>query len=140
MGWGLQSVGDIATGVIMLVGRNSQLFESSARWLSFAILSLALCQMTVFVLPSLAQKAEKSDRKVIVSSKPDYPAILRRAQVGGLVRLKATVLPNGTVSSVEILGGNPILAENAVAAVKKWKYVPSPIQTVEDVSLSFSPN
>jgi len=140
VGWGLQSVGDFATGVIMLVGRNSQLFESSTRWLSFAILSLALCQMAVFVLPSLAQKAEKSDRKIIVSTKPEYPNILRRAQVGGLVRLKATVLPNGTVSSVEILGGNPILAENAVAAVKKWKYVPGPNQTVEDVALSFSPN
>jgi len=124
----------------MLVSRHSQLFESSPRWLSFAILPLALCLTAVFAPVSLAQKAEKSDRKVIVSSKPDYPDILRRAQVGGLVRLKATVLPSGTVSNVEILGGNPILAENAVAAVKKWKYAPGPAQTVEDVSLSFSPN
>jgi TonB family protein len=124
----------------MLVGRNSQPFESSSRLRSFAVLSLALCLTAVFVPPCLAQKAEKSDRKVIVSAKPDYPDILRRARVGGLVRLKATVLPNWTVSSVEILGGNPILAENAVTAVKKWKYVPSPTQTVEDISLSFSPN
>jgi TonB family protein len=124
----------------MPVSRHSQLFESSPRWLSFAILPLALCLTAVFTPVSLAQKAEKSERKVIVTSKPDYPAILRRAQVGGLVRLKATVLPSGTVSNVEILGGNPILAENAVAAVKKWKYAPGPAQTVEDVSLSFSPN
>jgi TonB family protein len=139
-GWGLQSFGDFATGVFMLVGRNSQPFERSTRLLSFAVLSLALGLPAVFVPPSLAQTAVKPDRKVIVSAKPDYPDILRRARVGGLVRLKATVLPNGTVSSVEILGGNPILAENAVTAVKKWKYVPSQTQTVEDVALTFSPN
>jgi len=87
-----------------------------------------------------AQKAPKSERKVVVFTKPEYPDILRHAQVGGVVRLKATVLPNGTVSNVEILGGNPILAENAVATVQKWKYAPAPTQTVEDVSLSFTPH
>lgn len=101
---------------------------------------LALCLTTVFVPASLAQKPSKSERKVIVIAKPDYPDILRRAQVGGVVRLKATVLPNGTVSSVDVLGGNPILAENAAAAVKKWKYAPAASQTTEDVSLSFSPH
>jgi outer membrane biosynthesis protein TonB len=55
-------------------------------------------------------------------------------------RLKATVLPNGTVGNVEILGGNPILAESGVAAVKRWKYAPGPNETVEDVTLTFNPN
>jgi len=101
---------------------------------------LALCLTTAFVPGSLAQKTPKSERKVIVIAKPDYPDILRRAQVGGIVRLKATVLPNGTVSNVEVLGGNPILAENAASAVKKWKYAPAATQTTEDVSLSFTPH
>ncbi len=124
----------------MLSGRNSQRFEKIARRLSLAILPLALCLTSAFVAPSLAQKREKSTRKVIVSVKPEYPAVLRHAQVGGVCRLKATVLPNGTVSSVEILGGNPILAESAVAAIKKWKYAPAPSETLEDVSLTFSLN
>jgi TonB family protein len=101
---------------------------------------LALSWTTAFVPASLAQKASKSDRKVIVITKPDYPDILRRAQVGGVVRLKATVQANGTVSNVEVLGGNPILAENAAAAVRKWKYAPGATQTLEDVSLSFTPH
>jgi TonB family protein len=54
--------------------------------------------------------------------------------------MKATVLPNGSVSGVEILGGNPILAESAVAAVKEWKYAPAPSETKEDVSITFNPN
>jgi TonB family protein len=106
----------------------------------FASTTLALCLTAAFVPASLAQKAAKSERKVIAFATPEYPDILRHAHVGGVVRLKATVLPNGTVTNVEVLGGNPILAENATTAVKKWKYAPGPAQTIEDISLSFSPH
>jgi TonB family protein len=116
----------------------SQSAASTKRILASA--TLALCFAAGFVPAVSAQKAPKSERKVVVFTKPDYPDILRHAQVGGVVRLKATVLPNGAVSNVEILGGNPILAENAVATVKKWKYAPAATQTIEDVSLSFTPH
>jgi TonB family protein len=118
----------------------SEFRKSNPARLASAALMLALSWTTAFVPASLAQKASKSDRKVIVITKPDYPDILRRAQVGGVVRLKATVQANGTVSNVEVLGGNPILAENAAAAVRKWKYAPAASQTLEDVSLSFTPH
>jgi TonB family protein len=36
--------------------------------------------------------------------------------------LEVTITPKGTVESAKVLGGNPILAESAVTAVKKWKY------------------
>jgi TonB family protein len=121
----------------MRVCRQSEKFQMIPRKFSFALLPLALCLTAVFVSPSLAQKA---DRKVIVTVKPEYPELLRHAQVGGVVRLKATVLANGSVSNVEILGGNPILAERAVTAVKSWKYAPAPDKTVEDIALTFSPH
>jgi TonB family protein len=88
--------------------------------------------------PLVAQ--ETSHRKVVVRVSPEYPETLRIAQIGGLVRLSATVQPNGTVTQVDIRGGNPILAEKAQQAVMKWKYAPSASQTVEEVSLSFSPH
>jgi TonB family protein len=77
---------------------------------------------------------------VLVTVKPHYPDLLREAKIGGLVRLRAWILPNGTVSNVEVLGGNPILAESAVAAVKQWKFVPGPTQTTDDISLNFNPH
>jgi TonB family protein len=88
----------------------------------------------------LAQKAQKAARPVITTVKPDYPAALQHAKIGGLVRLSATVLPNATVSKVQIRGGNPILADCASAAVMKWKYAPAPTETNEEISLSFSPH
>ena len=81
-----------------------------------------------------------SHRKVLVKVAPEYPETLRIAQIGGVVRLSATVKPDGTVSQVEIRGGNPILAERAQKAVMKWKYAPAPAQTVEEVGLSFTPH
>ncbi len=110
------------------------------RRLAWATLMLALLLTAAFVPAARAQKVSLSDRRVLVSSKPDYPEILKRAQVGGLVRLKATVLASGTVSKIDVLGGNPILAENAVTAVMKWKFAPAASQTVEEISLSFSPH
>jgi TonB family protein len=93
------------------------------------------------LLPALlAQKSPKSDRKVLVSVKPEYSDLLRHAQIGGLVRLKATVSPEGKVSSVDVVGGNPILAESAVKAVTNWKYAPAPAQTIEEISISFTPH
>src|SRR5262249_48056978 len=83
---------------------------------------------------------ETTHRKVMVRVAPEYPETLRIAQIGGLVRLSATVQPNGNVTQVEVRGGNPILAEKAQRAVLKWKYAPGPTQTVEEVSLSFSPH
>jgi TonB family protein len=103
------------------------------------ILILTFCLTSGFVLTSPAQKAPKFERKVLVTAKPEYPELLKRARIGGLVRLRAWILPNGTVSNVEVLGGNPILAQNAVEAVKKWKFVPGPMQTTDDISLNFNP-
>ena len=97
--------------------------------------------LTTSLVPSLfAQKVEKPGRKVMVTVKPEYPETLQHAQIGGLVRLSVTVTPNGSVSKVQIRGGNPILAECASNAVMKWKYAPAPAETDEEVSINFSPH
>lgn len=105
----------------------------------FSIVAL-LVIVTAWPASLLAQKSEKTGRALITTVKPEYPVALQHAQIGGLVRLSATVLPNGTVSKVQIRGGNPILAECAAAAVMKWKYAPAPSETSEEISLSFSPH
>jgi len=102
--------------------------------------ALTLCCCTGLVPAVQAQKAAKSDRKVLVSVKPEYSELLKHAQIGGLVRLKVTVSAEGKVSNIDIVGGNPILAESASAAVMKWKFIPAPAQTVEDISISFTPH
>jgi TonB family protein len=81
----------------------------------------------------------KSERKVDLRVEPDYPPVLRMRQIGGTVRLEVTISAKGNVESAKVLGGNPILAESAVTAVKKWKYSPAEATTTTTVSLTFNP-
>jgi len=81
----------------------------------------------------------KNGRRVVVSVKPVYQPTLRRIGIRGVVRLHAVVLPNGSVSKVEIVGGNPILAESAARAVMQWKYVPAAWQTSAEIEIEFIP-
>jgi len=86
------------------------------------------------------QAENKTARKLISSLEPVYPAILHSNQIGGTVRLKVTIASNGTVEDVELLGGNPILGEAAMAAVKKWVYAAGRSRTQTEVSIPFDPN
>ena len=105
------------------------------RVITFSILGVIL----MLAASSTRMLAQKSARTVLTKVKPEYPEALQRVQVGGLVRLSVSVLPSGTVSKIQVRGGNPILAESAMAAVMKWKFAPAAAETTEEISLSFSP-
>jgi TonB family protein len=107
------------------------------RSLALPAVALVFCLTSALVPASLAQKPSKPGRKVISDVKPVYPPTLKSMHIEGLVRLTAIVLPNGSVVAVEVKGGNPILVENAVKAVKAWRYAPGPNQTEEEVVLNF---
>lgn len=78
-----------------------------------------------------------SERKLITRVEPDYPETLKRLNIGGTVRLRVSILANGNVENVELLGGNPILGESAAAAVKQWVYTAGRSRTIAEVSILF---
>lgn len=92
-----------------------------------------------FAPQSRAEQDAKSDRKLVTRVEPDYPPVLRMRQIGGTVRLEVTITPKGTVEDAKVLGGNPVLAESAIAAVKKWKYSSADTATTATISLEFNP-
>lgn len=55
---------------------------------------------------------------------PDYPEAATAQHVEGPVVLDVQVLNDGTVGDIQILSGNPLLAEAAVKAVRQWQYQP----------------
>jgi TonB family protein len=102
-------------------------------------LSLVLFSLALALVPTLrAQAEDHSRRKVIHTLPPDYPAVLKSKGIGGLVRVNAKVLANGTVASVDVLGGNPILAESVAKSVMKWKYAPAASSSNEMVTFEFA--
>jgi len=56
---------------------------------------------------------------------PLYPVVAKTAHISGVVRLRAIIATDGSVRQLEVLSGNPILAQSAVAAVREWRYRPT---------------
>jgi len=84
--------------------------------------------------------AQESDRKVISRVEPEYPEQLKKLYIGGVVRVEAQVAPNGAVKNVKLLGGNPILGQSTMKAVKMWKYAPAAAEETLTVKWEFDPH
>ena|SRR5215469_16022869 len=80
---------------------------------------------------------EHGGRKVKTSVKPVYPDVARQMHITGTVRLEATVAADGHVRDTRVVGGSPMLAQEATNAVKKWKYEEAPKETVETVEVTY---
>ena len=65
---------------------------------------------------------QEAARKIKVSVPPEYPELARRMNIQGVARVLLTVSPDGKVTDVKELGGNPVLVSALVQAVKKWRY------------------
>ena len=84
--------------------------------------------------------AQANDRRVVTRVEPDYPDALKKLYIGGVVRVEVQVAPNGSVKNIKLLGGNPILGQSTMKAVKMWKYVPAPADETLTVKLEFDPH
>ncbi len=83
------------------------------------------------------QSENDEARKLIFRVEPEYPPVLLSNHIGGTVRVKATIASNGTVEGVQLVGGNPILGDAAMAAVRKWVYAAGRSRTHEEISIPF---
>lgn len=83
---------------------------------------------------------QNQDRKIIKKVNPEYPALLKEKRIFGIVKLNVAIRPDGSVKDVSILGGNPVLADCAVRAVKQWKFAPADHESTIKISVEFDPN
>jgi TonB family protein len=86
-----------------------------------------------------AQEIATANRKVAVKVAPEYPALARSMKIQGVVRADVLVAPNGKVTSVEVKGGHPLLAQSAQDALRQWKWEAASHETHEIVELRFNP-
>ncbi|HUJ95145.1 MAG TPA: energy transducer TonB [Terriglobales bacterium] len=110
----------------------------SAAILVFLFWALALAGFSFAQQPQQEDEPE-SNRRVLKRVVPDYPQIARELNLRGSVRVEVLVEPNGTVKSVQIKGGHPVLVIAAQDAVRKWKWEPATHETQEPVEFRFDP-
>jgi len=97
-----------------------------------------MCLIAVFGIGTgIVIAQQETERKIVKKIEPEYPSVLRDKGIGGTVRLRVTVKPDGTVKDVQTLGGNAVLVESATRAVKQWHYAAAERETVIDVSIHF---
>jgi protein TonB len=73
---------------------------------------------------------------------PQYPAIARTIHLAGTVYLRAIIATDGTVRQLEVISGNPILANPALQAVRQWRYQPTrlngePVEVETVITVNF---
>src|SRR5256885_10631694 len=79
------------------------------------------------------QDSPDNARKVTNRVTPAYPDLARKMSVKGSVRLEVVVAPNGSVKSISIVGGHPLLVQAAQRAVEKWKWAPAAHESSEAI-------
>ena len=109
------------------------------RYISTALLALSMGMVVLFTSLCPSQQQSKADRKILNKVTPLYPELARRMQMRGIVKVEVTVASNGRIKSTKVIGGSPVLAQAAVDAVVKWKWVGAPEETKELIELQFHP-
>jgi protein TonB len=56
---------------------------------------------------------------------PIYPALARQIQREGRVELRALISTEGRIESLEVVSGDPLFIQSALAAVREWRYRPT---------------
>jgi len=90
----------------------------------------------MIALPGRAQSADESV-KPVKRVVPEYPAVLSRMGLGGVVRLQVEIAADGNVQDIAVKGGGAILAEAAIKAVKQWKFPASGQKKSIEVMVEF---
>lgn len=106
------------------------------RLLYLGLLGLALANAVVLPFHS-GLKAQEISRKIKTKIDPEYPELARRLNLKGMARVQVTIAPGGAVKEVKEIGGNPVLLDALVRAVKKWKYEPGDKESVFEVKFFF---
>jgi TonB family protein len=109
------------------------------RWITIALLVFSSASVVLSHRSSFAQQNEPEvERQVLSKVAPTYPALARKANIRGTVKLGVVIASDGRVESTTVIGGNPVLIQAAVDAVRKWRYAAGPQRTTEVVELKFS--
>jgi TonB family protein len=98
---------------------------------------LALAAATFSPSPAAAQG--ELTRKTKTKISPIYPALAKRMNIMGTVKVLVVVSPSGNLKDTKVVGGNPLLVNAAMDALKKWKFEPADSESTGTVEFKFQP-
>jgi len=74
---------------------------------------------------------------------PTYPPLARQARIKGAVVLQAEISKEGAIQNLSLISGHPMLAPDAIDAVKQWRYRPyilngEPVAVETQITVNFT--
>ena len=74
---------------------------------------------------------------------PPYPPLAKQARIQGVVHLTAIIAKDGSIQSLQVVSGHPLLVPSALEAVKQWVYKPTllngePVEVVTQIDVNFT--
>jgi periplasmic protein TonB len=81
--------------------------------------------------------------KLVNRVQPMYPPLARQTRISGTVKLHAIIGKDGTVQSLQVESGHPLLVQAALDAVRQWRYQPTllngePVDVDTEIDVIFS--
>ena len=77
---------------------------------------------------SIDEKPDEFLKRLTYRPAPSYPALAQRAGVHGIVLLQVKVTKDGHIEVQKVLQGEPVLADAAIDAVKRWRAKPASVK------------
>jgi protein TonB len=83
------------------------------------------------------------EAKLVHRVEPTYPRAAIALHLAGTVVLRAVIAKDGSVQQLEVVSGNLLLAQAALAAVHEWRYQPTlldgqPVEVETEITVSFT--
>ena len=99
-------------------------------------------KLEIALLGGLREDSSDFFKRLLASPHPAYPELARRAGIQGVVKLQVKVKTDGSIEVEKILQGEPVLADAATEAVKRWRARPASIngtkvETISTVTFDF---
>jgi TonB family protein len=74
---------------------------------------------------------------------PLYPPLAKQARIQGTVQFTALIGTDGSIQSLQLVSGHPLLVESAQDAVKQWMYKPtllngSPVEVITQIDVNYT--
>jgi TonB family protein len=91
----------------------------------------------------LRVEANAQEAKLVNHVSPVYPTLAAQGHLTGAVTLRVMIARDGSVQTVIVTSGNPVLAQSAIDAVKQWRYQPTlvndkPVEVETIVTLDYT--
>jgi TonB family protein len=104
-----------------------------------------ICAACLFAQDMKRVSQDEAMKAVSYKAKAQESPMAKQLRLSGPVGLDVVIAEDGTVESVTVVSGNPILAKLAVETIKHWKFTPfksdgKAIKVVSQIVITFNFN